>query len=115
MKDSRIGETLWSEWFGNGYNKGTPKALVFYTEDHVDIHNEVVRRALASAIQRDGTTDSLGEAFRLLDGPVLVSHGFAGFLDDGEELSLCDKDAMTIYEDEVDSVLQITWVEINVE
>lgn len=111
MKDSRKGETLWSEWFGNGYSKETPDSLVFYTEDHVDIHNEVVRRALASAIQRDGTTDSLGEAFRLLDGPVLVSHGYAGFID--EELTQCDKDAMTAYEDEAESVLHITWVEIN--
>ena len=111
MKDSRKGETLWSEWFGNGYSKETPESLVFYTEDHVDIHNEIVRRALASAIQRDGTTDSLGEAFRLLDGPVLVSHGYAGFID--EELTLCDKDAMTAYEDEAESVLHITWVEIN--
>jgi hypothetical protein len=111
MKDSRKGETLWSEWFGNGYSKETPESLVFYTEDHVDIHNEIVRRALASAIQRDGTTDSLGEAFRLLDGPVLVSHGYAGFID--EELTRCDKDAMTAYEDEAESVLHITWVEIN--
>jgi len=115
MKDSRIGETLWSEWTGNGYKRQNSNSLVFHTEDHIDVHNEIVRRALASALQRDGTTDSLGEAFRLLDGPVLVSQGYAGFVDGEDEPTLCDKDGMTIHEDTADSVIPITWVEINVD
>jgi hypothetical protein len=115
MKDSRKGETLWSEWFGDGYKKDTPNAIIFYTEDHVDIHNDIVRRALASAIQRDGITDSLGEAFRLLDGPVLVCHGHAGFVGGSDELTLCDISGSTSYEDQTDDTISVTWVEINVD
>ena len=114
MKDSRKGETLWSEWFGADYTKNIIGSLVFYTEDHVDVYNEIVRRALASAIQRDGTTDSLGEAFRLLDGKISVYHGYAGFVGGGDELTKCDKNGMTIYEDNAEGVIPITWVEIDV-
>jgi hypothetical protein len=115
MKDSRKGETLWSEWFGGGYERDISSATVFYTEDHIDIHNEIVRRALASAIQRDGITDSLGGAFCLLDGPVIVLEGYAGFVDGDDEMTLCDKDGITTHEDNADSVIPITWVEINVD
>ena len=113
MKDSRVGEALWSEWFGDGYNKGIIDSIVFYTEGHVDIHNEIVRRALASAIQRDGTTDSLGEAFRLLDGTVKVCLGYAGFVGGEFELTQCEQDGMTLHEDYAESVIPITWVEVH--
>jgi hypothetical protein len=112
MKDSRVGEALWSEWFGNGYQKSDPNSVVFYTEGHIDIHNEIVRRALASAIQRDGISDSLGEAFRLLDGTVTVVIGNAGFVDGEYELTQCEEDGMTPHEDIAESVIPITWVEV---
>lgn len=113
MKDSRIGETLWSEWFGEGYDKEDSNSVLFYTEGHVDIHQEIVRRALASAIQRDGIVDSLGEAFRLLDGTVTVFRGHAGFVDGEYELTQCEKDGMTKQEDYAESVIPITWVEVH--
>jgi len=94
MKDSRKGETLWSEWFGIDYKRNIPNSLIFYTEEHVYLDNEIVKRALASALQRDGTTDSLGGAFRLLDGVISVHHGHAGYNAEG--------------------VIPITWVEIDV-
>lgn len=114
MKDSRVGETLWSEWTGNHYDITHSNPVVFHTEGHVDVENEVVKRALASAIQRDGTTDSLGEAFRLLESSIKVTAGYAGFVGGEDELTLCDINGMTIYEDQAESVIPITWVEIDV-
>jgi hypothetical protein len=113
MKDSRKGETLWSEWTGNDYNSANATSLVFYTEEHVDIDHEVVRRALASAIQRDGCVDTLGESFKLIDS-CTFTHGFAGVVDGEPEFTLCDKDGMTIYEDLVEKVIPVTWVNIDV-
>ncbi len=112
MKDSRIGETLWSEWFGIDYKKEDEDSIVFYTEGHIDIHNEIVKRALASSIQRDGITDSLGEAFRLLEQRVTVYRGYAGFVDGEYELTQCEQDGMTLHENYAESVIPITWVEV---
>jgi hypothetical protein len=111
MKDSRIGEALWSEWTGEGYSAlGLPK-LIFFTEDHVDVHNELVRRALASALQRDGSADSLGDSFRLLD---TSEHklGYVGIIDGDLEYTECDIDGFTFLGDEVEKVLPVTWLEI---
>jgi hypothetical protein len=45
MKDNRAGESLWDEWYGEGYNADLEDVLVYYTFDHVDINNDVVKRA----------------------------------------------------------------------
>ena len=112
MADSRAGETLWSEWSGEGYiPKGFPKS-VFYTEEHVDLDNEIVKRALASSIQRSGFTDSLGQAYKIIEnteGDWL----YAGFLDGELEHSICDVDGETFYGDVLDEIIPITIVEIN--
>ena len=63
MRDSRAGQSLWSIWEGEGYEPKTQAAYVFYTDAHVDIENEIVRRALASAIQREGLVFSLGNGY----------------------------------------------------
>jgi hypothetical protein len=114
MKDSRVGESLWSEWSGRDHHPDNSLALVFYTEGHVELDVEVVKRALASTVQRDGHTDSLAQAFKALDGASVVIHTYAGELDGDPELTKCDAYGMTIYEDTVDEVIPITLVEINV-
>lgn len=111
MKDSRIGEALWSEWTGEGYSAlGSPK-LVFFTEEHVDVHHELIRRALASSIQRDGSADSLGDAFKLLDTSK-SKLGHAGPLDGELDYTECNVDGSTYLGNEVEKVTPITWVEI---
>lgn len=114
MKDSRAGETLWSLWEGNDHHSQNSSALVFFTKEHVDVQNEVVRRALASAVQRDGSVDSLGQAFSALDGKCLSQQAYAGHVDGDPELTICDVDGMTIYGDEVEEVIPITLVDIYV-
>jgi hypothetical protein len=111
MKDSRVGESLWEEWLGSGYlnfleNSDT---FIFYTKDHVSMENDLVRRALASAIQRDGITDSLSESFKKLEGSE-ATFGWAGNSDFDLELMSCDELGYTDLGDSLTEVLPITWV-----
>ena len=53
MKDKRTGECLWFEWSGDGFAVSRPSSIIFFTYDHVDLEIDLIRRALASALQRD--------------------------------------------------------------
>lgn len=107
MKDSRLGEQLWFEWTGEGFD--TEKSVVFCTEAWVDLENGIVRRALASALQRDGIATTLGEGFKLLENAE-VTHGHAGYVDDDIDMCQCDIDGETREGDFVAEVLEVTWV-----
>jgi hypothetical protein len=107
MRDLRKGECLWSEWGGEGLDRSS--GIVFFTEDHVDVEHEVVRRALASALQRDGSAVSLGDGYRLIDD-ARVEHGYAGYVDGDITLAVCDEYGETREGDEVDEVVEVTWV-----
>jgi len=73
MKDTRIGESLWSIWDGEDLPTSLSEPeVIYYTHDHVDIDNEVVKRALASSIQRDGISSSLGQSFRMIEQAVVT-------------------------------------------
>lgn len=112
MQFSRAGESLWQEWEGEGFEQSDPDSIIFYTIDHVDMHHEVVRRAAASYIQRDGIVDGIGDAYRLLEGSRTVQ-GFAGYLEgDNELLTVCDKQARTMHDESVEVMHSITWVEV---
>jgi hypothetical protein len=106
MKDSRLGECLWYEWTGEELDSSN---LVFFTEDHVDLENEIVRRALASSLQRDGSADSLGEGFKLIEGSSF-DHTYAGEIDGETYYTICDEDGQTRDGDFVDSVVKVTLV-----
>lgn len=111
MKDSRVGELLWKEWIGDGFDPLFTGSVTFFTEDHVDLENELVRRALASALQRDGISISLGSGFQSLEN-ANISYGYAGEVDEDINLSVCDEDGETLYGDMVDRILPVTWVEV---
>jgi hypothetical protein len=108
MRDLRRGECLWSEWTGDGLNTYSSETI-FFTEDYVDVEHEIVRRALASALQRDGSAVSLGDGYRLIDGST-VSYGHAGYVDGDISMVVCDEQGETREGDEVDEVLEVTWV-----
>lgn len=110
MKDTRIGESLWDEWYGDGYELSSSHKLAFYTIDHVATDNELVRRALASCLQRDGVSDSLADAFRCLESSE-TKHIWAGYVDEGNQLEICDQYGLTEYGDLVDEIFFITLVE----
>jgi hypothetical protein len=112
MRDLRTGECLWSEWTGEGLYS-IDASPVFFTETHVDLENEIVKRALASALQRDGSAVSLGDGFKLVER-AQVLHGYAGVVDGDIDYFVCDELGETREGDEVDEVLEITWVSFNV-
>lgn len=109
MKDSRKGECLWSEWTGSGAEDFTSSQLVFFTEDHVDIEHEVVVRALASALQRDGSAISLGDGYKMAQSGTCI-HAYAGEVDGDVDLTICDEAGETKYGDYVDRVVEVTLV-----
>lgn len=112
MKDSRKGEALWSEWEGYGHHyEFNDSGLLFYTEEHVDVENEIVRRALASSLQRDGIVSSLADGFRLIDNGK-INQTYAGPVDGDMYWTICDNDGYTTEGTEVDTVYEITIVEV---
>lgn len=112
MKDKRVGESLWSHWDGEGYIQSKLYTdLIYCTEGHVDIENEVVRRALASSLQRDGIADSLSDGFNLIsDGHVET--GWAGIIEGETNYTFCDPSGETEYGDFVEEALEFTWIEL---
>ena len=76
-----------------------------------DTTNEVVRRALASALQRDGLVHSLGDGFRLLENCV-VDYMHCGYLEGELQYIVCSSEGETRYGDFVEKPLEITLIEI---
>lgn len=112
MKDVRLGEELWEEWEGENYEFLNPSATnVYFTFENVDLDNEIVRRALASTLQRDGVCHSLADGFRLLEG-VKANYGWAGYLEDETYLTVCDELGETQYGDILNEFEPATWVEL---
>jgi hypothetical protein len=111
MKDRRPGEHLWDQWSGEGYSGPSESDLIFYTMSHVDMDIEVVTRALASSLQREGVVDSLKEGFDAVRNAD-ITIGWAGFLDDDPEMIACDSSGETAYGDLVAEPFDVTWVEI---
>lgn len=111
MKDVRLGESLWVQWHGNGYASSSGSELVYFTLDHVDLETEVVRRALASTLQRDGICDSLLDGFNMIEKATL-EHGYSGIIEGETEYSVCDDTSETEYGDFVEEPLPTTWIEL---
>ena len=113
MKDSRIGESLWFLW---DLEESPDGSLIFYTEGHVDLEHEIVRKALASTIQREGISYSLGQSFQMIDR-AKITLGYSGvspMFDQGGWR--CDENGDTEDGYRLDSVIPSTWVEVtNVE
>lgn len=103
MKDSRIGQSLWAIWEGSGYEDQLSGSIIYYTEEHVDVEHEIVRKALASSIQRDGIVYSLSQGFQAIDAGV-VSHKWVKQFE--EELYL------EAYDEEIVGSTPVTFVEV---
>lgn len=108
MKDSRIGESLWLEWTGDDI---IHDGVCFYTESHVDIENDVVRRALASSLQRDGVAVTLGEGYKYAEN-ASIEHVYAGYIDGDRDMTVCDADGTTEFGDFINDVREITLVKL---
>lgn len=112
MKDSRAGDWLWEEWTGEEYGSFSDGSdLVYFTQGHVDVNNDIVMRALASALQRDGVCHSLSEGYLLARESEIVQ-GWAGILPDEMDFIVCNEDCETPYGDIVPKAIPCTWVEL---
>jgi hypothetical protein len=111
LKDVRVGESLWQQWHGDGYEPKTDSEIIYFTEGHVDMDNELVRRGLASSLQRDGVADSLSDGFKLIESSS-TDIGWAGVIIDEKEYWACDENGETEYGDSVENTILITWIEI---
>lgn len=108
MKDVRKGQSLWQLW--DGYEQDN-SGLLYYTEDHVSLDEDVVKRALASSIQRDGIVSSLGESFRILD-PAAEIWAWMGYVGENRLPTMCYASGETESGEVVNAVIPITLVEI---
>lgn len=111
MKDKRPGEQLWLEWEGEGYSPLKDSPTIYYTFGTVDVTNEVVRRALASALQRDGVAFSLGDGFKILEKSV-IDYVHCGLLEGELRHIVCSQDGETRSGDFVENAQEITLIEI---
>ena len=111
MIEDRRGDWLWMEWDGEGYDPLGSGPLVYMTIGSVDLMEDVVKRALASCLQRDGVADSLGDGFRIAENGV-VTYGHAGYLPNESYLQVCDESGETPYGEMVEKSLDVTWVEL---
>lgn len=107
MKNDRPGEWLWEEWDGDGYDG----EIVYVTYEVVDMSNDVVRRALASSLQRDGVADSLSNGFSMIES---ASYEYAniGIIPGEIGHTVCDSLGETNFGDIVDSMTTVTFVTI---
>lgn len=112
MKDTRPGEGLWDEWVGQWYDSDS-ECVPYFTEGHVALSEDVVRRALASTLQRDGLADSLGDGFKLIEGGK-EKHLWAGYLPDDFDMSICDEGGLTESGDEVSVAVAVTFVDVEI-
>jgi hypothetical protein len=111
-RDVRLGEHLWLEWTGDDYNQISGELKIsYFTLEHVSLDEEVVRRALASVLQRDGVCDSLSEGFSLIDGKN-IAQGWCGLVDEDTDYTVCDEYGETLYGEKVNETFSTTWVEI---
>jgi hypothetical protein len=115
MKDSRIGESLWYTWEGDTSSFERGSMAIYYTEEHVDLENETVRRALASSLQRDGIALSLAQGFQMINHSNITT-GYIGIhFDDPEEINPEISDGSGFSSDEVllNLVRPVTFVEVS--
>lgn len=108
MKDSRIGESLWFFWDEDPSGEG----LLFYTEGHVDLEHEVVRKALASTLQREGIALSLGQGFQMIDVSE-ITLGYSGVDPVRDEIFPCEESGDIGNGYIVELVTPATWVKVS--
>lgn len=100
------------EWDGNDYSPELDDPIIYYTIGNIDPNHEVIKRALASAIQRDGIAVSLGEANKLIDSGHCV-HGHGVHAGGAYEFSFYEDEYISYPGVETDSPADLTFVEIS--
>lgn len=68
----------WLTWEGEDFPRELHSdSAIFYINEHVDIDDdEVARKALARQILQEGVSETLGDAFRLIDISLVSLGGY---------------------------------------
>lgn len=114
MKDSRIGESLWYTWEGDITEFSHLDHALYYTEGHVDLEVEVVRKALASSLQRDGISLSLYQGFQMIDQGSINTSYVGVYSDDHDRLypEVCDENGLDSQGTQLIDIKPVTFVEV---
>jgi hypothetical protein len=107
-----MAENLWFEWTGDGFAGNGYKSVLYFTYEHVDMHNPVCLGGLASCLQRDGLVDSLSSGRQSIEKASVFYHTHAGIVDENPDLTICNEQGETFYGDYVEKISQITLVEV---
>jgi len=113
VRDVRHGEHLWVHWEGEGFDYDDTTETTYFTFGHVDLENDIVRRALASVFQRDGLADSLSDGFHLIDS-ARAHCAFAGLLPGERDYIVCNELGETDHGDQVEIALETSWVKTTI-
>lgn len=109
MKNDRLGDWLWEEWDGDGLE--SQSELIYSTNGWVELSNEIVRRALASCLQREGVADSLSDGFRMVEnGNTIMT--YIGIHEGEKTPTVCDEFGESELGEVFSSTSKITLVEL---
>ena len=107
VRDFSRESRLWEEWPSELH----PGFVVFFTYGHPSLEHDVVRGALARALQTSGTVDGLGHAYKRLEA-VQPYYGWSGIPEDSTEMFACDESGETTSGEIVPDPRPTTWVEV---
>lgn len=109
MKNDRLGDWLWEEWDGEGIESYSE--LIYSTSEWVNLDNEIVRRALASCLQRDGVADSLSDGFRMIENSNTITT-YVGIHEGEKTPTVCNEFGESKLGEVFSSISKITLVEL---
>lgn len=109
MKNDRLGDWLWEEWDGEGVESYSE--LIYATNGWVELSNEIVRRALASCLQRDGVADSLSDGFKMVENSNIIMT-YIGINKDEKTPTVCNEFGESELGEVFSNVSKITLVEL---
>lgn len=102
-------EPVWLIWEGDDFpRKIHSDSIVFYLTEHIYFESDpAYKKSLATQIQREGLSYSLGEAFQLIDQGWVSKAGL--YYEDGDE-------SFPVYCENDDSLIEydVTFVEVPV-
>jgi hypothetical protein len=72
-------DPTWITWDGDGFpRQGSEDSIIFFLSEHVYFDSDIsYRRSLASAIQQEGVSETIGAAHRLIDAAWVTKAGYS--------------------------------------
>jgi hypothetical protein len=96
-----LAHTEWLTWEGDDFPRELHSdSIVFYVNEHIFFDSDAeYKSSLARAIQLEGISYSLGEAFKLIDEGQISTAGYKVSQDDPNLYVYCENDDPELYYD----------------